>query len=120
MLAVIDVHDTIETFRRGSLDIDCTRMVIHRRKDGGPRFEGRGYLRQAEDGTLLFKLYVDKRENAGLSVIDQLLRGGTAASIYHDDELYDLTANSVDGTHWTAIRIAVSYTHLTLPTIYSV
>jgi hypothetical protein len=108
---VIDVHDTIETFRRGSLDIDCTRMAVRQCKETGPRFEGRGYLRQAEDGTLLFKLYVDKRTNAELSEIVQMVLGGAAGSIYHDDELYELTATSVDGTNWTAARIAAPRPH---------
>ena len=104
--AVIDVHDTIETFRRGALDIDCTRMIVRQRKNGGPRFEGRGYLRQAEDGTLVFKLYVDKKESAEPSVILQMLTGGAAGSTFHDNELYELNATSVDGTNWTATRIA--------------
>jgi hypothetical protein len=86
-LSVIDVHDTIETFRRGSLDIDCTRMTLRQGKDAGPRFEGRGYLRQTEDGTLLFKLYVNKKENADRAVIFQMLVAG--ANVFHEDDLIE-------------------------------
>ena len=103
---MIDIDRTIESFRLGTFDLDCTKMALRQRKDGGPRFAGRGYVRQLEDGFLIFKLYVEKKENAGLPVIVEMLTGGAAAALFGDDELYDLTATSVDGTKWEAVRIA--------------
>ncbi len=103
---MIDIHETIDASRRGALDLDCTKMVLRQHKEGGPRFEGRGYIRQAENGTLLFKLYVDKKENAGPAVILAMPFGGAAGTPSRDDDLYELTATSVDRMNWTAIRIA--------------
>ena len=54
---MFDVDETIEAFRRGTLDIDCKRMVLAQCKEGGERFEGQGYIRQSADGSLIFKIY---------------------------------------------------------------
>ena len=101
---MINPHETIEAFRIGTLDLDCTKIALRQRKNDGPRFEGPGYIRQI-DGALMFKLYVDKRENADLSVIWQLPAAGLGTGLFHDDDFYDLTATSVEGTHWSAARI---------------
>jgi hypothetical protein len=49
---MFDIDDTIDAFRRGTLDFDCKRIVLAQRKEGGERFEGQGYVRQSTDGTL--------------------------------------------------------------------
>lgn len=100
---MIDVHQTIDAFRRGALDLDCTKMVLQQRKENGPRFEGPGYIRQSEDGTLLFKLYVEGKDKADQTVIFAMLLGG--GELFQENELYDLMATSIDGTTWTAARI---------------
>lgn len=103
---VVDIDQIIDGFRRGALDVDCVRIVISQRREGGARFEGPGYIRQGEDGALIFKLYVETKENAGPQVIFNILTGGAAGTIFRDDELYDLNATSVDGASWKANRIA--------------
>ena len=57
------IDEAIDAFRRGEIDIDCKRIVLCQNKEGGARFEGQGYIRQAADGTLEFKLYTIKYEN---------------------------------------------------------
>jgi len=103
---VIDIDPIIDSFRRGALDLDCPRIVISQRRAGGARFVGPGYIRQDEDGALIFKLYVEMKENAGPQVIFNTLIGGAAGTLFNDDELYDLSATSVDGANWKAERIA--------------
>jgi hypothetical protein len=102
---VIDIDKTIDAFRRGTFDVDCTSMVLRQRKEGGRRYEGRGYVRQVEGGALEFKLYVEKKENARLPAILERLTDGASGGLYSDGDLYDLTATSVDGTCWEAARI---------------
>jgi hypothetical protein len=102
---MIDIHGVIEAFRLGTLDLDCAKITLSQRKIGGPKFEGKGHIRQT-DGTLVFKLDVESRKDASLSAISQMLFAGVGAGLIHEDDLYDLTARSVDGTHWTASGIA--------------
>jgi hypothetical protein len=59
---MFDIDDTIDSFRRGTLDFDCRRMVLAQGKKGGVRFEGQGYIRQSTDGTLVFKIYVTQHD----------------------------------------------------------
>jgi hypothetical protein len=44
---MLDIDDTIDAFRRGTVDFDCKRIVLAQRKKGGERFEGQGYKRNA-------------------------------------------------------------------------
>ena len=55
---MFDIDDTIDAFRRGTLDFDCKRMVLIQRRKDGDRFEGQGYIRQSPDGMPVCKLYV--------------------------------------------------------------
>lgn len=103
---MIDIDKTIDVFRLGTFDLDCTKMVLRQRTEGGRRFVGRGYIRQIEDGSLVFKLYVEKEENAGPQAIFEMLTGERPGALFSDDDLYDLTATAVDGTEWRAGRIA--------------
>ena len=102
---MIDIDKTISAFRHDTFDVDCTSMVLRQRKEGGRRYEGRGYVRQVEGGALEFKLYVERKENARLPAALERLTGGASGGLYSDGDLYDLTATSVDGTCWEAARI---------------
>ena len=100
-----NIDKIVDAFRLGTFEIDCTSMALRQRKEGGPRYEGPGYVRQVEGGALEFKLYVEKKENARLPAILERLTGGASGGLYSDGDLYDLTAISVDGTCWEAARI---------------
>jgi len=101
----MDIDETIDAFRRGALDLDCKKIVLSQHKEGGERFEGQGYIRQELDGTLIFKLYVTKSENAKpLGHVEAQLNA-VAGKLHADDMFYDLEAVGRDGTHWTAVRI---------------
>src|SRR5271168_690847 len=95
---MLDINKAIDDFRRGTLDLDCKQMVLVQRKEGGERFEGQGYIRQLDDGTLCFKIYVVKHNAKPFSLI--------GARFDTDDMLFDLHATAHDGTLWTAVRIA--------------
>jgi hypothetical protein len=99
------IDEAIDAFRRGEIDIDCKRIVLCQNKEGGARFEGQGYIRQAADGTLEFKLYTIKYENIRpLDDFDARLRA-VAGRLRSDDTFYDLTAVGRDNSNWTAARI---------------
>jgi hypothetical protein len=102
---MLNPDDTIEAFRQGTLDFDCTRMVLtQRKKKGGERFIGKGYIRQLHDGTLTFKLYVTRHNAKPLAHLEALVRT-KAGEVHRDDLYYDLKATAPDGTQWTATRI---------------
>src|SRR5665213_2002404 len=101
----MEFSEVIDLFKRGVFDTDCKEMTLTQNKVGGARFEGQGYIRQAEDGALNFKIYVTKRENAEpADHINEWLR--RASGKLHPEEMfYDLVAVGRDGTQWTAQRI---------------
>jgi hypothetical protein len=94
---MLDINKTIDAFRRGALDLDCKRMVLVRHKEGDERFEGQGYIRQLDDGTLYFKIYVIQHNAKPFSLL--------GAGLDTNDMLFDLDATAHDGTLWTAVRI---------------
>ncbi len=101
---MLDIDETIDAFRRSVLDIDCKRMVLAQRKAGGERFEGQGYIRQADDGTLIFKIYVEKH-NAKLFGHLEAMFGARAGKLYSDEAFYDLEATGHNNTRWTAEKV---------------
>jgi hypothetical protein len=106
---MLHIDETIDTFRRGVIDLDCKRMVLSQHKENGPRFEGQGNIRQNQDGALAFKLYVGKYENIDpIRYFDAELNA-VPGKIYADDRFYDLEAVGHDGTCWTAARILVKF-----------
>jgi hypothetical protein len=101
----MNIDETIDAFRRGMLDLDCKRIVLSQNRDGGERFEGPGYVRQAEDGSLEFKLYAIKLENVRPMGHLEALSRTLAGQLHADDYLYALAAVGHDGTSWSAARI---------------
>jgi hypothetical protein len=97
----MNIDNTIEDFRLGKLDIDCKRIVLSQNKDGGERYEGKGYIRQNAKGVLIYKLYVTKHDkvtphsNLGKHF-------GNFGKIHSDDTFFSLEAESMDGTKLTA------------------
>lgn len=104
----MDIDETIEAFRNGAIELDCKKIELRQHKNGGEYFEGQGYIRQSQDGTLKFKMYVTKFENASpfAHIATRMNRG--AGKLYTDDVFYDLMAVGRDGTTWTATRILPS------------
>lgn len=101
---MFDFDETIDAFRRGALEIDCKRMVLIRHKEDGERFEGRGYIRQSDDGALTFKIYVATHNAHPYGHLHEMF-SGTAGKLYGDAAFYDLEATGYDNTRWTATRI---------------
>jgi hypothetical protein len=101
---MLDANETIDAFRRNALDIDCKRMTLTQHKEGGERFEGQGYIRQADDSNLIFKIYVEKHDAKPLGHLDAMFNS-SAGKMHSDEMFYDLEAIAHDGTRWTANRI---------------
>ena len=97
------ISDKIDAFRRGALDIDCKKMILTQRQENGERYEGQGYIRQDEDGDLVFKLYVAKYENT--EPLKTLLRPFSPGKLRPEDTYYNLAATDRNGTTWTASHI---------------
>jgi hypothetical protein len=103
-IAMFDIDETIDAFRRGALNLDCKRMLLAQHKEGGEHFEGQGYIRQSDDGTLTFKIYVVQHNAKRFGHLDAMFGGG-AGKLHTDEMFYDLDATAHDGTRWTAARI---------------
>jgi hypothetical protein len=99
----VNIAETIDAFRRGSLELDCPKMTLKQVRAGGACFEGPGYIRQAADGGLSFKIYVIARENA--HPFATLAGNGAIGKLHADDSFFELTAITQDGTALSANRI---------------
>lgn len=101
--AIVNIAQTIDAFRRGAVDLDCPKMVLKQVRTNGTRLEGPGYIKQQNDGTLWFKIYVTSRENArpfGLFAGDPPL-----GPLHPDEAFFELSAIAQDGTTIHADRI---------------
>lgn len=100
----MNIEDTIEAFRKGSFEVDCPTMVLKQRKENGEICQGSGYLKQASDGSLTYKMYVASSVNSGpfrqLEIYSRVRPG----KLFTDEDYYDLTVTTIDGTTWTASR----------------
>jgi hypothetical protein len=95
----------IDAFRRGTLDLDCKKMVLRLHKEGGPTFHGQGYIRQDESGALIFKIYVSKYENVDPLNHFHAQLHVQVGKLHADDMFYDLAVTAHDGRCWSADRI---------------
>lgn len=98
------IDTTIEIFRLAQLDLDCRRIVLTQNKEGGARYEGKGYIRQTPDGVLVYKLYVTSYENVTPhgSLETYLSHIG---KIHPDETFFNLEAQTRDGTTVRASRL---------------
>jgi hypothetical protein len=105
----MDIDDSIETSRLGSFEVDCPTMELKQRKDNGEVCRGSGYIKQGPDGRLTYKLYVGSSLNSGpfrqLEIYSKVRPG----KLFEDEDYYDLTATTIEGTTWTASRIFPSF-----------
>ncbi|MBB3956306.1 MULTISPECIES: hypothetical protein [Novosphingobium] len=97
-------NEAIETFRKGDLEIDCYRMTLIQEKADGEHFEGNGYIRQTDDGSLAFKIYVTSHNGAPMQHIAAQMAKAPGKMI-PDDAYYLLKATAYDGTDWTGTRM---------------
>ncbi|MGN4149527.1 hypothetical protein ACS0Y3_03875 [Burkholderia gladioli] len=101
----MNIDKTIEDFRLGKVNLDCKRMLLSQNKEGGERYEGKGFIKQTEDGVLVYKLYITKVEHA--TPFDHLAIKLNGLGTLHNDEMYyNLTAETYDGTTVSATRIS--------------
>jgi hypothetical protein len=71
------------------------------------KFEGKGYLRQGDDGAISYKLYATLV--SGIDPHYSLQSWGTPGSLIPKDRYYQLEARAIDGTNW--------YVNWTLPNV---
>ncbi|MCW3605197.1 hypothetical protein [Burkholderia cenocepacia] len=99
----MNIDKMIEDFRLGNIDIDCRRIVLAQDKEGGERYEGKGYIRQNSDGVLVYKLYVAKHENATPhSTLQNYF--SHIGKIHPNETFFSLEAEAKDGTKLRASR----------------
>jgi hypothetical protein len=105
----MNIHETIDAFRRGVLELDCKKIVLRQGKDGGEVYEGPGYIRQTPEGRLMFKHYVIERENVRPTDHFNAQLHAVLGKLHDADRFYELTAVTHDGTTWTATGIIATF-----------
>lgn len=101
---MFNTEEAIEDLRQGKLDIDCYRMTLTQEKPDGERFEGQGYIRQADDCFLIFKIYVSTHNGVPMQHLNAQFSQGLGQML-PDEAFYTLEAIAHDGTRWSATRI---------------
>ncbi|MGS1063509.1 hypothetical protein [Burkholderia glumae] len=100
----MNIDEMIEVFRLGNLELDCKRIVLTQNKEGGERYQGKGYIKQDADGVVVYKLYVTEHLNT--TPHNQLSNYFSHIGKIHPDEtFFNLEAETKDGTTLRASRI---------------
>ena len=99
---MMNIDDSVEALRQGLFEIDCPTMALTQRKENGEVCQGSGYIKQAADGRLTYKMYVASSVNSSLFGRMDTYSKVRPGEVYGDDYYYDLTATTIDGTTWTA------------------
>src|SRR5262249_38684154 len=87
----------------GSFELDCPQMVLVQDAAAKPvRFEGPGYIRQAEAGSITFKLYPRQADNCPAWGWHPR---GAAGKLVEDEGFFTLTAVDVAGREWKSARM---------------
>lgn len=102
----MNIDKTIDEFRRGKFELDCRKIVLQQNKERGAIFEGQGYLKQLENGTLIFKIFITEFKNA--KPFDHLEVDTAYGVLYTDEMFYTLTAVSRGGTEISASGVRPS------------
>jgi len=99
----MNIYEMIEDFRLGKLELDCKRIVLTQNKEGGERYEGKGYIKQDADGVVIFKLYATEHQNT--TPHSQLSNYFSHLGKIHPDEtFFNLEAEAKGGATLRASR----------------
>jgi hypothetical protein len=101
----MNFDETIADLKDGRLDFDCTSMSLVQCKEDGISFEGKGYIRQSEEGVLTFKIYASHVVNMDQYRCIQTFFETRSGELYSADDFYELIAVARNGTRWTAEHI---------------
>jgi hypothetical protein len=102
--------EMLSAFKQRRLAIDCVDMALVQKVDALPiTYKGKGYIRQTSD-SLQFKLYVTETCNTDhfrhfVAALEDASKSGRLVT---DNEFYNLSATSGDGTKWAAERVLPS------------
>lgn len=97
------IDEMIEDFRLGKLELDCKRIVLTQNKEGGERYEGKGYIKQDPDGVVIYKIYTTEHENT--TPYGQLSNYFSHLGKIHPDEtFFNLEAEAKGGATLRASR----------------
>lgn len=97
----------ITEFKQRTLQIDFLEMSLVQNMEGEAAisYKGKGYIRQAEDDVLTFKLYATETKNTNLTADRDRLNETKSGEIYGEAAYYTLNAVASDGSTWSAEHI---------------
>lgn len=102
-------NSVIDALKAGILDLDCSEICLTQDASENPRiFRGPGYIRQDDDGKIVFKLYPPGDNHRGIAAL------GTPGLLIPPERYYTFTASDTKGNDWTGNRVMpkVSVSHL--------
>ncbi|NVO17085.1 MAG: hypothetical protein HXX10_23925 [Rhodoplanes sp.] len=104
----------IAAFRQRRLEIDFIEMLLvqNRSGNGAVSYSGKGFIRQTDKDSLIFKIYVDKAHNTDFVIDFNSIIKLKSGEIYDEESFYTLTGVASDGSKWCAERILPNCTWL--------
>lgn len=91
-----------EALLRSSWSVDCIKIELIQRCEGGASFSGVGRLYQDEDGQLRYKIYASKSTEVST---ERISKPRTSGKLVPDADYYDLSAEDTANRVWKAYRI---------------
>jgi len=102
----MDIDELVASLKQRKLEIDCVDMTLTQSTNVKPIiYKGKGYIRQTEDDSLTFKLFVFETTNIdGIACFESSLISH-AGKLFEAGEFYTLTAKTIEGMEWIAHQI---------------
>jgi hypothetical protein len=94
----------ISDFKQQKLHIDLREMSVVQNKPckEAISYKGSGYIQQADDDVLTFKLYANETLNIDFYSSSNFLNKIQLGTLYSDDSYYTLSGIAADGAAWKA------------------
>jgi hypothetical protein len=97
-------EEMVETLRKGIWEADCVEMTVTQNNHDAPvRFVGPGYLRQAKDGSITYKVYPSEATGI-LPLMPVVQPMGVIGTLIEPNKYYRLDACAHDGARWQVAR----------------
>ena len=102
-------YETLESFRKGDLEMWCTKMIIRQQESDKPfEYVGSGLIRQNQESRLEFVLVESSSPSLAENVKRMMRNAGEVGKLLPPDEYYSLEADDLSGRKWKADRLRVS------------
>ncbi|MEQ8249417.1 MAG: hypothetical protein RID42_17215 [Alphaproteobacteria bacterium] len=104
---LVNPASIISDFKKGNLHVDFLEMTLLQNSpsDNAISYNGRGYIRQTEEGALEYKLYANETRNSNYIVDFRRQFEVQSGEVLPEDSYFTLTGVAANGGSWKAEHV---------------